>query len=864
MLPDTRHRGVALLALLALLTLLLEPHGAGAAAPAPGPAARIHGAIDERQRVELPGHVHPALRDGVDLGDADPNQRVERLVLLLRAGPQQEAELDRLLRNQQLPGSADYHRWLTPGEFGRRFGIAQADLAIVQSWLRRQGLRVEALPAGGRRIELSGTIGQIERAFATRIRRYSWHGEPHIAAAMNPSIPAALAGVVQGFASLHDFRYRPMVVRRAPAPDYNLGAANYLAPSDFAVIYDLAAPYAQGTTGSGRSIAVLGRSSIVAGDLATFRSQFGLAANPPQVINNGTPPAVIPNDELESDLDLEWSGAVAPAATIKFVTSATTTMSDGILLSAQYAVSNNVADVISLSYGSCELSSDLVGGVPAYQPLWRQAAAQGISVFVASGDSGAAGCDLSSSASATGGLAVNELCSSPDSTCVGGTEFSADVGAQSTYWSTVNSGTAPPGTPTALRYIGESAWNESALASGGSALYSSGGGASIYYGKPYWQYATGVPDDGRRDVPDLALAAAANHDGIAIYTSAGGAGTALGIVGGTSAAAPAMAGIAALLAQRMGGRLGNVGPALYALSTQQAGGGPAVFHRITSGNNSVPGQTGFAASTADPNFNLVTGLGSPDGAALLANWRNAVPAPATLVPNSVVLPASEFIGTASLTLPAATAWSASIGGGAASWLSVTPSSGIGSDTLTYVAQANGAGAERSGTITVNGIALTVIQSAAGSGGAPTFSVTPASLAFGSIALGSTSSYQRLVVGNGGTGTLTLGTITITGAQAADFSLGGTCPAATTLAGGASCSLDMTFSPSAIGARSASLQIASNAPGSPASVTLSGTGTPGLVALSAEVPLPAWAYGVLGLALALALAGRLRVGWRRAT
>jgi subtilase family serine protease len=184
--------------------------------------------------------------------------------------------------------------------------------------------------------------------------------------------------------------------------------------------------------------------------------------------------------------------------------------------------------------------------------LWQQAAAQGITVFVSSGDSGAAGCDSASSSRASHGLAVNGLCSTPYSVCVGGTKFN-DVNP-SLYWSPKNaSGTQS----SALSYMPEVAWNESGP---GAGLWSSGGGASGIYGKPSWQSGTGIPADSRRDVPDVSFAAAA-HDGYLIYQDGG-----VYVVGGTSAATPAFAGVMALIVQSNSARQGNANTFFYPLA----------------------------------------------------------------------------------------------------------------------------------------------------------------------------------------------------------------------------------------------------------------------------------------------------------
>jgi pseudomonalisin len=840
------------------LALIAAP---GAAAPAAGPAAtgpaaRIIERIDESQRVELKGQVYRALSHSEDLGDADPRQRAERIIMLLHGSAAQDSDLEQFLQDVQTRGRSDYHRWLNPQTFAQRFGVAAADIAAVRTWLESKGFRIDEVPVGARSIIFSGTIGQLDAAFAARIHRYRYRGESHLANAANPTIPKALAGVVVGFASLHDFRHAPQHVAPRIRPQYTSGGANYLGPGDFATIYDLVAPYAAGTTGLGRSIAVIGRSSVQTVDLSNFRSFFGLSSTllPTYIYANSsaTPPPVVAGDESESDLDLEWSGAVAPAATIKFVTTASTKLTDGIDLASQWAVSNNIADVISLSYGGCESTGDVAGGTTLYNQLWQQAAAQGTSVFVSAGDSGAAGCDTDSSATATHGLGVNALCSSPDSTCVGGSEFSADIGNQSTYWSASNTAGTQA---SALSYIPEAVWNQSGTVPGGSELFASGGGASIYFAKPAWQLAAGVPSDWRRDVPDLALSASGAHDGYLIFSSDGFTTSTLVIVGGTSAAAPAMAGVAALVAQMQNGRVGNFDPVLYGLAGLQVNGGAPVFHLITSGNNSVPGQAGFSATTSDPTYNQATGLGSIDGAQLIAHWTDFAASAFGLSPATAVLPAAAVggsttavIGSALLTLPSTTAWSAVVSGGGAGWLSVTPASGTGSAPLTYSAAANSSSSARSATITIDGQVLTVTQ-AAGAGSTAQANVSSSALGFGTDAIGQPTTGQQVLVSDTGNASLTLGTITLSGSAAADFSDSGSCVAGLVLTPGASCYLNVTFDPTALGSRTAMLQIGISG-ASPVSVTLSGMGNS---EVGTDGPLPLWAYALLGtLMLAIAV------------
>ncbi len=550
---------------------------------------------------------------------------------------------------------------------------------------------------------------------------------------------------------------------------------------------------------------------------------------------------------VESDLYIEGAGAIAPAATIKFVIARSTRLTDGIDLAAQYAVSNNLADIITVSYGGCENTGDVSGGTTFYNQLWEQAAAQGTSVFVASGDAGAAGCDAPTAATATHGLGVNALCTSPYSTCVGGTEFSADLGAPASYWS---SGNTLGAETSALGYIAEAVWNQS-----GGNLYASGGGASIYFAKPAWQLAAGVPSDAHRDVPDLAFNASSLHDPYLIFTTDGYTSSTLAAIGGTSAGTPSMAGIAALVAQRENGRVGSFNPILYALSGQQTGNGAAVFHRITSGNNSVPGQAGFSASTSDPDYNQASGLGSIDGAALVAAWGEYLPSTAGIAPTTVTVPAGVAVGSVVLTLPATTAWSAVVGSGATSWLSITPASGTGPAALTYASSANASTSARTGTITIAGRALTVIQAAAAgtSGNAGQIATSAASLNFGAGTVGTVSTIEQLLIGDSGNASLTLGAISFGGGQAADFAETGSCASGVVLIPGAVCYLDVSFDPQASGAASADLKIDIGGT-TAATIALAGTAALAAQPLDTDGPLPVWAYPLLA-ALLLARAAR---------
>ena len=573
---------------------------------APATAARI--VIDDSDRVVLDGSVPVRARPESEIGRSSPSLPMERVILLLRRRPGAEADLERLLAAQHDPSSPLFHHWLTPEEFGARFGLADDDIAAVTDWLRAQGFSIDEVATGRGWVNFSGTAAQVEQAFRTEMHDYQVDGKLRHANATEPSLPRALTALVHGVVSLNNFESRPL--SRVMPGETNLNDGSHaLAPADFATIYHLGPAYGSGLTGTGQTIAIVARTDIQLSDVRTFRSSFGLPAKDPVFVHNGPDPGVVSGEEGEADLDTEWSGAVARNATIKVVISKTTNPTDGVDLSAQYIVNHDLAPVMSTSFGLCE---DHMGSsnLAFYNSLWSQAAAQGITSFVSSGDSGAAGCDAPSSGSGSG-RAVSGLCTTPFDVCVGGSQFN-DTSNPGAFWATSND---PTTKASALSYIPEIAWNESAHVAGGDGLWSTGGGASNVYSKPSFQSAPGVPTDGQRDVPDVALTAA-DHDGYLGY-SAGN----LVRFSGTSASSPAFAGILALVVQSTGARQGNANTVFYPMATRQLNGtGPTVFHDIKSGNNTVPGTTGFSAGTG---YDRVTGLGSVDASALITNWSGS-------------------------------------------------------------------------------------------------------------------------------------------------------------------------------------------------------------------------------------------------
>jgi subtilase family serine protease len=553
---------------------------------------------------------------------------MERMTLALRPREGSEAELARLLEDQQDPGSPDFHRWLTPEEFGKRFGADDRAFSAIFDWLQGHGFAVDGVAAGRQWIHFSGTAAQVEETFRTPIHEFisDESGRVRHSNVTDPSLPRALVPYVRGVLSLHDFprpRTRSDVRRRkidVLRPFVNFSGGDHgLGPADFGLQYHVTPLYSAGIDGTGVSIAVVGRTDIQLSDVQQFRSYFGLPARDPVFLHDGPDPGNLGDDgsddgtgeESEADLDVEWAGAVARNATITLVISKSTSASDAADLSAQYAVDNNIAAVLSSSFGACE--RDLESYNDFYNGLWRQAAAQGMTVFTPSGDSGAAECDNPTGASGTA-ASVSGLCSTPYNVCVGGTGLN-DLADPAAYWSE----TEDPATHASLiAPVPENVWNESGAVPGGANLFAGGGGPSAIYDKPSWQSAPGVPNDGKRDTPDVSLNAAA-HDGYVVFQRYDPADGSVYLVNGTSASTVAFAGLMGLVVQsQAGARQGNPNPVFYSMArSQYTKGWPPVFRDVVSGNNSVPGVPGFSAGAG---YDLASGLGSVDASELTGYW----------------------------------------------------------------------------------------------------------------------------------------------------------------------------------------------------------------------------------------------------
>lgn len=574
--------------------------------------SRIASTIDETRRLTLSGQIHPQASPQNDQGRVTPSMPMSYVTLNLTPSAAQQADLDQLLAAQQNAASPGYHRWLTPEQYAQRFGVSDADLSKIQTWLQGHGLSVVTVARGKNWIAVDGTAAEIEDTFQTEIHQYLVNGETHFANSTAPSIPAALNGVVTGVRGLSNFRLQPALRSSQLRPAYDGGrGTHYIAPGDFATIYDLNPLYSAGINGAGQTMVVAGQTQINISDITQFRSMYGLPVNNPQtmLVPGSQNPGVSTPDVPEADLDLEWAGSTARNTAILFV------YSYDVMTAVQYAIDQNLATVVSTSYGACELETPAVD-VTAFRSWAKQGSAQGITWVGSSGDNGAADCDDSQNP----GLAVDLPASIPEVTGVGGTEL---VDSGGTYWASANSSNGA----SALSYIPETSWNDSAEVGSPAA---SGGGASVLFTKPTWQTGAGVPADNARDVPDIAFAASPQHDGYLVYT-----GGQTQVYGGTSAPTPSFGGMVSLLNQYLVTNgvqavpgLGSINPKLYALA-QSA---PSAFHDITTGNNivTVPCGTRTRGCTptavgynAGPGYDQVTGLGSMDFAAVAAAWSGA-------------------------------------------------------------------------------------------------------------------------------------------------------------------------------------------------------------------------------------------------
>ncbi len=699
------------------------------------PHSLITQPIVEGQLTTLRGNTHPLARPQFDIGAAPLDLPMQRMLLVLKRSPEQDFALRKLVDNQQDKASANYHRWLTPDEFGVQFGPSDQDLQLVTGWLQTHGFQVNRVSHGRTVVEFSGTEAQVEEALHTQIHKYLVNGEEHWANASDPQIPDALAPVVAGVLSLHNFprksmskilgSYSPKTKQLTQIhPQFTIGYGCYpngtcyaVGPADFGTIYNVQPLWNSGIDGTGQKIAIVGESDINIQDIRDFRNLFGLPPKDPNIIYDGPNPGLMP-DESEADIDVEWSGAIAPNANIDFVVSQSTETTFGVDLSALYIIDHNLAPVMSESYGECELGLGTSGN-QFYSALWAQAAAQGITAILSSGDSGSALCDYPGGP-AQFGLAVSGFASTPFNVAIGGTDFN-DFLHETTYWNSTNTS---PTQESAKGYIPETTWNLSCTnsillgalnwgtnaenncnnaqlsvllltigGSGGVSNCTSNNGqnpnsCSGGYTKPSWQVATGVPADGKRDLPDVSLFASNGvlNSFYIFCQSDSGANCSFsqyGAAGGTSFGAPAFAGIMALVNQQMQAPQGNANYVLYKLAGQQTAsacnsssgsGANCVFNDITSGTIAMPcvaGSPNCKVQTAGhrygvlsgwgttTGYDLATGLGSLNVANLVNKWNSVTFRPTTT--NLSLNPTTNLTHGQSVTVTASVAPSSGTG-----------------------------------------------------------------------------------------------------------------------------------------------------------------------------------------------------------
>lgn len=651
------------------------------------PSDRIIQPIRNTELVTLKRNILPLTQTAIDRGPAAASTPTGPMFLILKRSSEQERALRQYLDDLQNQASPSFHKWLTPQQYGANFGISNNDLASVNAWLQSEGFKIENVPQARNLVQFSGTFAQVQNAFHTSIHAFSTtNGASHFANLADPQIPAALAPVVAAVGPLNDFHPKPVLVRGPNGrydpstgsiiPDLTLrnGTAYYLFvdPADAAIIYNTPNstlnPNHAGSSydGAGVSIGIVGVSDLTSADVANYRMAFlgetSGSVNLPTVIVDGNDPG-LNGGGTEALLDTEIAGGLAPKAKIYYYTSADSDLASGLFNAIFRAINDNTVSILNASFSVCEADLGASGNQVVLE-AGEQAAAQGITFTVSSGDNGSAGCDnFNTQTQASLGFAVNGLASTPYVTAVGGTDFDTLATSFSSYVNNATSGTAPY-YATALKYIPENPWNDSTKVNTtysnntrylnsqaqGNIIAGSGGVSSVY-AKPSFQTSL-TPQDGFRDLPDVSFLAGNGlynagwvlcsdnvTDGVTTqgYTECQttngqfSSSTVFGGVGGTSASAPAFAGMLALVAQAHGSaadnyRLGQVDNVLYQLAQSKYS---TVFHDVTTGNNSVPcatsspncGSNGFLTGyNAGTKYDLASGLGSVDVSALVSNW----------------------------------------------------------------------------------------------------------------------------------------------------------------------------------------------------------------------------------------------------
>jgi hypothetical protein len=524
----------------------------------------------EPPRRRLPGTVPRLSAQAVDAGAAPGDLRLEHVRVFL--GLRDRHVLDALIAAQQDRRSPRFRRWLDDAEIADRFGPRRADYERVRAWLTARGFEIVRESRSRVSLVVAASAAQVEAALATPIRLVRRAGRTYRTPLVDPSLPDDIAPTVRAIFGLDDLpKFRPLVQVD--------GGATALGPDEFVAAYGLAALRTAGITGAGSSIAILARSNFRDSDIAHFSERFlGAPLTPVRKLVDPSRDPGIPDffEEREVLLDTQWAGAVAPGAQVNVVIS---TREGDIPESLEKAIDDREGDVISISFGVCDLVNPVIA-TELFDAFYAIANAKGQTVVVASGDYGPVECFPEEPRR----FSVNAIASSPHAVAVGGTSFSL----------------AADGTLPAV--FEESVWKDG--------FGASGGGQSLVFAMPRYQLGAGIGAlASARALPDLALAGSPLTPGYAVVQN-GEASQ----VGGTSAGAPAFAGMLALVNERLMQREGRSGlgqllPALYRLANEQARGlRPPLFRDVVLGDNG-----GFLAT---PGFDLATGWGSPLGGPL--------------------------------------------------------------------------------------------------------------------------------------------------------------------------------------------------------------------------------------------------------
>jgi subtilase family serine protease len=573
-------------------------------------------------------------RGPATMGDALADEAPAHLSISLRL--EDDDGLAALLRDQQDPRSPRFHAWLTPAEFGQRFGLSEAKYARVLDWLRGEGFRVTPYP---NRLfaEAFGTVGAVRRLVGVQLRMATDGKRSFRSYEEDLALPEDIAPLVLKVGGL-DTRIK---VRHHMNVNWYGSPTQALDADDLRTQYDIPLT---GAGAAGLTLVVLGTEEgtqpnqnanptgpwvppdkTAIDDYLTTLAHATVTYNPINLPNTDDDyDTVGSNSEYQLDVEMQSVGAPNAKEIDLVLSPASVVFQTGAMYIANM-LSNAV--VVSTSDGLCEseevgYDGGAVTDTTSDAYIMRMAIQQGVSEgqtwFAAAGDMGADDCNDNTSGTGNGfgggNATVDFPCSAPETLCVGGTMFK---GAGS--WS--SSG--------ALQgYNAEVTCNE------GAQGVATGGGQSMLFKKPAYQQGVGPEqNDGQRDLPDLALMAASNTPGVVDYDcgegqdTCGDAGTGiplLDITGGTSVASPLTAGIFANLAGTVGCRQGDIHTTIYALgAAEQASPGPnQPFHDITTGNNDWvdPAKKKITGFTAGPGYDLVTGWGSFDVGKLIAAW----------------------------------------------------------------------------------------------------------------------------------------------------------------------------------------------------------------------------------------------------